>query len=339
MSIIPRTDETRRRRAWLWTATVVLALATALISAVPYLPRAPLDAAETRFEMLAPGIVPGLGSLSISPDGQRIAYIAAAEGKKAVWIRLIGAAPAQQLLGTEDAVGLFWSPDSRYLGFIADGKLKKMDISGGPAQALCDASIVPAPAAWSRGGAVLFTARGSRSGFVIGRISALGGEVRLVTALDASRQEVFHAAPQFLTDGRHFLYHGLNAAQEVTLYLASLDSRSAKPLMAMGTLATDSPALFVAPGYLLFRHNRTLMAQPFDEKRLALSGEAVSVAENVASGFSASDIGVLVYRNEMSRQEESGGAALAWLDGQSSGQGSAPVTITVVMNWSAGLKK
>ncbi len=316
MSIIPGTDETLRRRRWLWTAALLLALATALISAAPYLPTAPLDLPRTCFETPAPGMVPGLGTLSVSPDGQRIAYIAVVEGKRAVWIRLIGAAAAQQLDGTANAVGLFWSPDSRYLAFIADGKLKKMDVPGGPAQALCDASIVPTPGAWSRGGAILFTARGKSSGFVMGRISALGGDVRLMTMLDSSRQEVLHIAPQFLADGRHFLYHGLNAAQEVTLYLGSLDSRSGKPLMGLGTLAAGSPALYVAPGYLLFRRNRTLMAQPFDENHLALAGEAVPLAESVASGFSASENGVLVYRSEMS-----------------------PETITVLMNWSAGLKK
>ncbi|PYS49870.1 MAG: hypothetical protein DMG13_22360 [Acidobacteria bacterium] len=336
-------SERRRRRAWLLlVGALVLALVTALIFAAPYSSHAPLDASQARYELSVPGIVPGLGSLSISPDGQRVAYTAAVEGDRAVWIRRLGGVTAQQLPGTENAVGLFWSPDSRYLGFIADGKLKKIDLSGGPAQALCDASIVPAPGAWSRSGAILFTARGKSNGSVIGRISALGGEVRLVTALDASRKEVFHAAPQFLPDGHHFLYHSLNASQGVTLYLGSLESKSAKQLMTIGSLATSSPAIYVAPGYVLFRRNRTLMAQAFDQQLMALAGDPILLAENVASVFSGSENGVLVYRNRSSQQDEPWGSSpLVWFDrhGQPASQVTAPASITAVVNWLAGLKK
>ncbi len=310
------------RRLWLITAALVLALAAALIPAALYFRRAPVETSQIRFEMPAPGMVAGLGmaglgNLTISPDGQRVAYVAMIEGKRAVWIRPISAVTAQQLPGTENAAGLFWSPDSRYLAFFADGKLKKIDASGGPAQTLCDA-ILTVPGTWSRDGAVLFTKAGP---FVIGRVSASGGEATPVTVVDASRQDLGNVAPQFLPDSRHFLYHGLSAAGELTLYLGSLDSKSTTELMAMGTASTGSPAIYVAPGYLLFRRNRTLMAQAFDKKRLALLGEAIPLAENVEIGFSASENGVLVYR-KAGQSDQAGGSQLVWFDrnGKQAGQ-------------------
>ena len=289
-SVPPR----RRWRVGLIATAAVLALAALLVPAALYLRRAPAAKPEIRFEMAAPGLLSGFGNLSISPDGQRIAYVAVAEGKRSVWIRPIGAVTAQPLPGTENAAALFWSPDSRYLGFIADGKLKKIDVAGGPAQVLCDAGMLEVPGSWSRDGVILFSMRTNPP--VIGRVSALGGEVTPVTSIDPSHNDVGHGLATFLPDGNHFLYQGLTTSQEIVLRLGSLDSRSATTLITLGSLGPGTgAATYAQPGYLLFARNGTLMAQPFDAKRLALSGEPIPLMEQV-NAYAISDSEVLIYR-------------------------------------------
>jgi serine/threonine protein kinase/Tol biopolymer transport system component len=318
-SVPPR----RRWRVGLIATAAAIALAALLVPAALYLRRAPAAKSEIRFEMAAPGLLPGGGNLSISPDGQRIAYVAAAEGKTSVWIRPIGAVTAQPLPGTENAAALFWSPDSRYLGFIADGKLKKIDVVGGPAQVLCDAGVIFAPGSWSRDGVILFSMRAAPP--VIGRVSALGGEVTPVTSIDPSRNEIGHGAPYFLPDGNHFLYQGATASQELVLQLGSLESRSATTLMTLGSLGPGTgPARYAPPGYLLFTRNGTLMAQPFDAKRLALSGEPIPLMEQV-NAYAISDNEVLIYRRAAGETGQ-GSTQLIWLDrnGKPAGQVGGP---------------
>jgi Tol biopolymer transport system component/tRNA A-37 threonylcarbamoyl transferase component Bud32 len=318
-SVPPR----RRWRVGLIATAAVIALAALLVPAALYLRRAPAAKPEIRFEMAAPGLVPGFGNLSISPDGQRIAYVAMAEGKRSVWIRPIGAVTAQPLPGTENAAALFWSPDSRHLGFIADEKLKKIDVAGGPAQLLCDAGFVATPGSWSRDGVILFSMRANPP--VIGRVSALGGEVTPVTSIDPSRNDLGHGAPYFLPDGNHFLYQALTPSQELVLQLGSLDSRSATILMTLGSLGPGAaPARYAQPGYLLLVRNGTLMAQPFDANRLALSGEPIPLMEQV-NAYAISDNEVLIYRRAAGEAGQ-GGTQLAWLDrnGKQAGQVGGP---------------
>src|SRR5207248_410622 len=118
-------------------AALGVALIVALIPAVLYLRRAPADATAMRFEISIPGLV-GNGVM-ISPDGKQVAFfVQSPEGERSASVRAIGGEKAQPIPGTERINNMFWSPDSRYLGFIADGKLKKVDISGGAVQTICD---------------------------------------------------------------------------------------------------------------------------------------------------------------------------------------------------------
>src|SRR5215467_7869765 len=145
------------RRGWFAAAVLAVALVTALVPAGLYFMRAPAELPLMRFEMPAPGFVSG-GGRYISPDGQRIAYIAANGGKPSIWIRSIGSLAAKQIQGTDNAAGtaLFWAPDSHRLAFVADGKLKKVDISAGSVQTLRDAPPVgTAGGAWNRDGVIL----------------------------------------------------------------------------------------------------------------------------------------------------------------------------------------
>jgi hypothetical protein len=145
------------RRAWVVRIAVSLAFLATVVPASFFFLRAPEEPSEIRFEMPAPGVISE--SLRISPDGQRVAYVAITNGKRQVWVRPIGAVSAQPLPGTENASNylLGWAPDNRRRGFFVDEKLKKIDITGGSPLEIAD-SYIASPGAWNQNGDILFTA-------------------------------------------------------------------------------------------------------------------------------------------------------------------------------------
>ncbi len=243
----------------------------------------------------------------ISPDGSSLAFIAEGEGKQLLWVRLLRAAEAQPLAGTEGAYYPFWSPDSKFIGFFARGKLKKVEASGGVVQTLCDAAYGRG-GSWNRDGVILFTP-GIHD--VIYRVPDGGGQ--LVAVTKAKKEGVFAGGrwPYFLPDGRHFLYVGMEGDDpKGKVYVASLDSSEAK------LVVDENSGAAYANGYLFFTKDGNLVAQPFDPDRLILSGNPVPVATNVEyfetrslGDFSVSENGVLVYRTAYSSPSR-----LAWLD-------------------------
>ena len=204
---------------------------------------------------------------------------------------------SQSLSGTEGAFDSFWSADSRFIGFFAGGKLKKISASGGPAQTLCD--VPPGFGTWNREGDILF----SQDGEGIHRVSDSGGTSTPVTRLREEAREV-HDAPHFLPDGRHFLYAVRSPEPETQgLYVGSLDSAEPKRISPH----SSSRPLYAEPGYLLFAQQQTLMAQPFDVSAYQLQGQAVAVVQQLRtswwrSHFSVSENGSLVYRRSTSGQ-------------------------------------
>jgi eukaryotic-like serine/threonine-protein kinase len=259
------------------------------------------------------------GGMSLSPDGRRLAFLAmTAEGKKLLWVRPLNGTAAQPLAGTDGASYPFWSPDSRFLGFFAGGKLKKIDASGGPSQVLCDGPEARG-GTWNREGVILFSPS-SRDALL--RVSSSGGAPAPATELDVSKRDFSHRFPFFLPDGRHFLYlaqavgTGPSGGREVCI--GSLDSKERRTLLRVNSNVVFAPAApGAASGHILFSHERTLLAQSFDAKRLRLSGEAFPVGEqvqyfgNLGLGvFTASDNGILAY------QAGDAGAIsqLVWLD-------------------------
>jgi serine/threonine protein kinase len=231
---------------------------------------------------------------TVSPDGSKIVFTAdSGSTRSQLWVRSLDSATAQALPGTENATDPFWSPDSRFVAFSAAGKLKKIAITGGPVDTL--AEVTPTIGTWNREGVILF---GADDGTLV-RVSESGGNVTPVTTLDASRAERFHDTPQFLPDGKHFLYYASSTKPENNaIFATSLDSKERKLL-----LTASSNLVYAAPGYLIFHRQGTLMAQPFDAGKLQLMGEAVPIVEGVEFNpfgsfavFSASDNGVLVYR-------------------------------------------
>jgi Tol biopolymer transport system component len=235
-------------------------------------------------------------SSSISPDGRRLVYGTSTEGKQQLWIRQLDSLTAQPLPGTDKAFGrVVWSPDSRYICFFADGKLKKMDLSGGPAQPLADAPD-PAGGSWNQDGVIVFSPSGTGPLY---RVSATGGEVKQLTTLDESRRETSHRSPFFLPDGRHFLYivRSVQPRENNEIYVGSLDSKEPKRITS-----ADSDASYAPPGYVLFVREGTLMAQTFDADRREVTGEAFPIIERIRfrpgpglAEFSVSSNGVLVY--------------------------------------------
>ena len=295
-----------RRVTWLWGALgLVLAGAAGLLGwAARGGPRR-LD--TVRFELTFPPEVASVDAFRISPDGLHLALHGMdSTGRSRVWLRHLNAVPVQALPGSEGAGRPFWSPDSRFLAFIVDGKLMKVDIAGGPAQKICDA-LGGADGSWSREGVILFD---GSAGDPIRRVAAAGGVASVAMTPDPTRKEKFVAWPEFLPDGQHFLYQAQAERIEDSQYrVGRLGSTESQPLMPGQTLVAYS-----APGYLLFVRDTTLLAQRFDPGKLRVSGEPAPVAEHVGTGgngfarFSAAQNGTLVY------QTGEPGNQLQWLD-------------------------
>jgi Tol biopolymer transport system component len=289
-AVVTRKDH----RAWMAGTAVALAL----VAAVLYFRPAP----PVRVARLEIPLPPGGGHSAISPDGSQVAY---AMGE--LWVRPLNAVSATRLAGTDRGDHPFWSPDSRWIGFLANGKVMKVQAAGGPPQILGEATNSRAAGAWNGQGTILFSAGG-----VIRRISELGGEAPPVTELDRSLGEIYHLHPSFLPDGRHFLYlawSGIAANRRV--YVGSFDSKARTPLLDVA-----SKAIYAAPGFVLFGRAGSLVARPFDAGRLRFTGDEMPIAEPFElagtgyAPFNASEEGTLTYK--------AGGAAtdfpLMWAD-------------------------
>jgi DNA-binding winged helix-turn-helix (wHTH) protein/Tol biopolymer transport system component len=303
-----------------WLIAAVTSL-VAMVLAVVHFGSAPPPERTVRLFVSPPENVAlsDLALPALSPDGDRLVFGGVEpDGGTRLWIRPLASLTAEPVKGTEGAISVFWSPDSRSAGFFAGGKLKRIDLAGGSPQTLCDASDALRPVGtWSRAGVILFNSNDRRG---LHRVAVTGGEVSPVTTLDSSREETSHLWPQFLPDGRHFLYFVQSARPENTgVYVGSLDSKESKRAVS----ARGNPAFARLPsgsGYLLFMQGTTLMGQRYDAARLETQGESFPAIEQVwlppapAQGyaaFSASANGVLAYQTAGSRATE-----LVWLDRQ-----------------------
>jgi Tol biopolymer transport system component len=312
------------RRGWILSAVLALALAAAVVPAIVSLRTPPpLPAREIQFEIPAGSDLGNPAYLAISPDGRRVAYTAPGrDGRLALWVRPLESLTAQLLPDTEEAGPAEWSPDGRSLVFAGQGRLKKIDVNGGPPQTLAPLPANFRRATWNREGVILFA-----SGPVLYRVPASGGEPVAVTELDAALGETFHATPRFLPDGRHFLYHAWSSQPEHrAIYVGSLDSKTRTRVMT-----SESKAMYVWPGFLLFLRERTLMARPFDVDRLRFTGEPVPVAEEVAyntgsaaAAFAASDEGTVIYRRGAAQAAGTPGTR-QWVRVDRTGKMSGPI--------------
>jgi eukaryotic-like serine/threonine-protein kinase len=286
------------RLAWVSALGIVTLLAIALgIRAFRPAPISP----EVRLEINTPST--RNPSVAISPDGLRIVYVAASEGQPQLWLRSLDSTTARPLTGTERASNPFWSPDSRSIAFVADTRLKRVDVDGGSAQTLATGVPLALGGGWSDAGTILF---GNNPGGPIFRVPAAGGDVVAATQVATPRQRG-HMFPAFLPDGQHFVFYVTGSPEARGVYIGRLDSLDSTRL-----IATEGPAVYGAR-HLFFIRDGTLMAQAFDPDRLELGGDAYAVAEGVAAGtaISASNSGAIVYRTP---SPDSGRRQLVWFD-------------------------
>ena len=270
---------------------------------------APGTAAPVRFQIPLPEKTTFFNAISfaLSPDGRQLAFAAyGPDGVPRIWIRPLDALEARPLPGTESRnliAPFFWSPDSRFIAFDAVGKLKKIPVSGGPAETICDLSpgMVAVGGSWSPDGVIIF----GQSGDALMQVPAAGGTASPLTTLDRSRGEYHHIMPWFLPDYRHFVYSRQGTAEVNGLYVGSLGAKQGQIAKRLVTTQSAMVAYGATTageaGRLFFVHDGVLLAQSFDPVRLELRGEPTALAENIAlfldsAAFHLSRNGILVYR-------------------------------------------
>jgi serine/threonine protein kinase len=255
--------------------------------------------------------------LAVSPDGQYVAFVATGDHVSQIWLRPIASTIARPIPGTEDAVFPFWSASSRSIGFFSGGELKRIEIDGGPVRSLGSARAGRG-GAWSTDGTILFAPDTD------GEIYRLGGDggVHQQTVLSMARRETSHRWPQFLPDGRHFIYFAKSADDSQSgIRLASLDAPGDAVVVRTGFGAVYAPS-----GHLLYVSDDALLAASFDVAHGRLVGDPVTLVDQVATSsnfygaFSASNNGVLAYATRALQAE------LAWIgrDGQRLGVAEGP---------------
>ncbi|MBI1803427.1 MAG: protein kinase [Ignavibacteriae bacterium] len=301
----------KKSRLIIWLSTTILFVLSTAALAFLYLRESSKEISPVRFTLSPPakGVFEGYAPV-ISPSGQLLAFVARdSSGKSMIWIRPLAFLRSEPLPGTDNATYPFWSPDSRFLGFFQGGKLKKIEVNGGPAQTVADAPDGRG-GSWSNSGIIIF-APSYGTGLV--QVPESGGKLIELTTLDTSRREETHRFPNFLPDGQHFTYLSRSTEDEKTgAYLGSLDGKVHTLL-----LPNKSNVMFAAPGYLLFIRERSLMAQPFNADKGEFRGDAFPIAQDVGSNtrgngfFSSSANGVLVF---VGGGGASGERQFAWYD-------------------------
>ncbi len=291
-----------------WAAWAVAIAAT---MAAAFLFFRPAEAPQVITTSLNPPEKSSFNEIAISPDGKLLAFSATTAGQRQLYVRPLHSLAAQPLAGTEEAQYPFWSPDSRWVGFFAQGKLKKIEAAGGPAQSLSNVAQ-PRGGTWNKDGVILY------ADFAAGllRVPANGGTPASALSVDTKRGEVGLRWPVFLPDGRTYLYQVRGNSPEVAgFYFGRLGGDERTRLSA----ELSSPVFARDPkgaDHVLFVRESTLMAQPLDPRKGALAGDAFPLAEKVGvdlqfsrSFASVSDLGALVFTSG-----DGGNRELVWLD-------------------------
>ncbi len=301
--------ESGARQLWITrSVAIVFVVAFAVLAFADFHQKPPAPAEPVRFDIPMPpktSLTAGSG-FAISPNGRELAFAAASpDGTNSLWIRDMGSTEARPLVGTESgaAYPFFWTADSKYLVFQQSNTLKKIDVSSGVAQTLCELAHIAVGGSSNGHGEIIF----GQANAGLMKVSVDGGPPSPLTTVDSSRGEIQHTFPSLLPDGRHFIYLRLSGNQAYGgIYAGSLDDSPGKQDLKR-ILATNFAAEYVPSssdpnkGQLLFlTSDGTAMAQPFDARRLQLAGEPVPIAEqlghyNDLGFFSASSNGVLVY--------------------------------------------
>jgi Tol biopolymer transport system component len=305
-------EASRGRERVLRVTTAVLGLALAASLSAWWL-RTPDDVPELRAVEITTPHTSDLWSFALSPDGRRIAFVADRDGQPTLWVRAFDATEAVALAGTERARRPFWSPDGLSIGFFGDSHLKRIDARGGAVQVVAYA-LGGTTAAWGADGTIIFSTTASP---VLHRVNAAGGAV--AAASTANPESTGHRHPQFVPGTSRFLFFAGGPEAVRGVYLGRLGSLEATRLVA-----SDSQGAYVAPGWLLFARQETLLAQRVDLAGRTLGGEPITVADSVAvepvtgaAAFSTTDRSVMAYRSRRSSLTR-----LSWFDRSGIARGS-----------------
>jgi Tol biopolymer transport system component len=306
----------RERVMWAVVAGLLLAACVLLFEMRPQMPRlraSVLPPADTAFDFMGDFSGPPM----LSPDGSLVVFAAhPAKERNALWVRSLNGA-AEKLAGTDGAYSPFWSPDGRFIGFFAEGKLRKIAAAGGPVTTIADAPNARG-GAWGKGNVIVYCPdyRGQ-----LWKVNAAGSGVPAQATKVDTTKHTTHRWPLFLPDGKHFLFFATNHSGgnplQNGIYVASLSDSTGADDSGKFVLATDSQAQYAA-GYLLFHQQQALVAQPFDPASGAVSGEQHQLVNDVQydsgtwhSTFTANDNGLLLYEPGSSATADD---RLVWMD-------------------------
>jgi Tol biopolymer transport system component len=302
--IVPQMRRSAAPALWL-VASAAIAIAAAIgWSAVR---SSSPDVAPLRLDVVTPP-TRDPDSFALSLDGRHVAFVALNEQIPYLWLRRLDGTVPQRFPKTEGASQPFWAPSGRSIGFLADGLLKRVDVTGGRPQVLAQARN-PMGGAWNRDDVIVYSPYAASP---LMRVPATGGTPEAVTRLSAG--ELGHRYPAFLPDGRRLLFLAVTIApQDEGVHLVSLDA----PTRRHRVVASDSGAQFVRPGHVLTMRQGVLLAFPFDTEAGVVSGDPVVVAPRVdhrrsgRGAFSASGSGLVAYR---AAGTASFAQELTWLD-------------------------
>jgi eukaryotic-like serine/threonine-protein kinase len=324
-------------RLWM-AAAAVLMLALAALATIHFretVPQAPV----VRFQVPSPdGAAFPRGEMALSSDGRKLVFIASAAGGGAtqsiLWIRSFDSLETRPLAGTESGIFPFWSPDGRFVAFTSGGKLKKVDVSGGPPQTLCSVpGNLPSGGFWHADGTIYFG--GGRQGIM--RVAESGGNAAPVITPDRAGGEAVHSYPYLLPDGKHLLtLISFETIDKDGVFLISLDGKERKRLVsASRSFDFAPPRGDQASGHLLFVRQDTLMDQPLNPRTYEPAGEPFPVVEHIGfsrytSFFTVSPSGALAYQTRAT----GGFRQLTWFDrtGKAEPMGSAAEYAAVALS-------
>lgn len=307
----------RERSAWIVAGLfAVIAVAAFWFS----WPKPQIEERAFQFKIEAPPgadfVLENGGGSAISPDGRSVVFVAGSSQGTKLWVRSLDSSSARELTGTDNAQYPFWSPDSKSVGFFANGKLQRLDLAGGPPMTLAETPNSRG-GAWSSQGIIVFSPSAVSS---LWKVAATGGLSTPLTTLDQARGEFTHRWPVLLADGNRFIYLSRGERAGIgSIYLSSLERPQGRTLLVKeaSTAAVYSPARGRRPEYLYWLRQQALVAQPFDSKHERLSGDGVPVqgAEAVAltaalarSSVSVSNNGTILFGTGSDQYQ------LAWLD-------------------------
>jgi Tol biopolymer transport system component len=298
----------RERLPWLVAAGALVVAILAVPTTTLYFRRVAPELPVTRLDLVTPPTADPF-SFALSPDGRQIVFAAVAEGGAKLWLRSLDQTDARPLAGTEGASAPFWRPDGRAVGFFADARLKRIDLTGGATQVLAEAPATRG-GTWNRDGVIVFapTVGGSTTSGLM-RVAATGGTATVLTR--PARGQLSGYWPQFLPDGRRFLFVVGGGPDTRGVYVGSLDG--SEPTRV---LATDSAVSYAPPGYLLLVSQGVLVARRFDATRGVVSSDPQPVAQavgvntaNARTALSVSATGVLAHRSGAASPRQ-----LLWVD-------------------------